>query len=45
MSNRSTKRAGGFSLVEMMIAMAVSLIVLAAAVQIYIQGVSATWTV
>jgi prepilin-type N-terminal cleavage/methylation domain-containing protein len=45
MSDRSTKRARGFSLLEMMIAMALGLVVLGAAVQIYIQGVSATWKV
>jgi len=45
MSDRSTKREGGFSLMEMMIAIALGSAVLAAAVQIYVQGVSATWTV
>ena len=40
MSERSTKRKSGFSLLEMVIAMALGLIVLGAAVQIYIQGVS-----
>ncbi|HEY6304569.1 MAG TPA: prepilin-type N-terminal cleavage/methylation domain-containing protein [Terriglobales bacterium] len=45
MSDRSTKREGGFSLMEMMIAIALGTAVLGAAVQIYIQGVSATWTV
>jgi|SRR5271165_1361246 len=45
MSDRSTKRDGGFSLLEMIIAMALGMIVLGAAVQIYIQGVSATWKV
>jgi prepilin-type N-terminal cleavage/methylation domain-containing protein len=45
MSDRSTKRESGFSLLEMMIAMALGLVVLGAAVQIYIQGVSATWKV
>jgi len=45
MSDRSTKRQSGFSLMEMMIAIALGSAVLAAAVQIYIQGVSATWTV
>jgi prepilin-type N-terminal cleavage/methylation domain-containing protein len=42
---RSTNRNHGFSLLEMMIAMALGSIVLAAAVQLYSQGVSATWTV
>jgi len=44
MRNRSTKREGGFSLMEMVVAMAVGTLVLGAAVQIYIQGVGATWT-
>lgn len=45
MSDCSTKRETGFSLLEMIVAMALGLIVLGAAVQIYIQGVSATWKV
>ncbi len=45
MSNRSTKRQHGFSLLEMVVAMGLGTIVLAAAVQLYSQGVSATWTV
>jgi len=45
MSKHSTKRQVGFSLVEMMIAMALGTIVLGAAVKIYLQGVGATWTV
>jgi prepilin-type N-terminal cleavage/methylation domain-containing protein len=45
MRDRSKKRANGFSLLEMVISMALGTIVLGAAVQIYIQGVSATWTV
>jgi prepilin-type N-terminal cleavage/methylation domain-containing protein len=45
MSNRSTKRESGFSLLEMVIAMALGTIVLGAAVQLYSQGVAATWTV
>ncbi len=45
MRDRSKKRAHGFSLLEMVISMALGTIVLGAAVQIYIQGVSATWTV
>lgn len=45
MSGRRTKRESGFSLVEMVIAMALGTIVLAAAVSIYVQGVNATFTV
>ena len=45
MRDRSKKRAHGFSLLEMVISMALGTIVLGAAVQIYIQGVRATWTV
>jgi len=45
MSDRSTKRENGFSLLEMVVSMALGTLVLGAAVQIYIQGVSATWTV
>src|ERR1035438_805372 len=45
MSDRSTKRESGFSLLEMVIATALGTIVLGAAVSIYIQGVNATWTV
>lgn len=44
MSDRSTKRESGFSLLEMIIAMALGTVVLGAAVQVYIQGVQATWT-
>jgi prepilin-type N-terminal cleavage/methylation domain-containing protein len=44
MSGRSAKRESGFSLLEMIIAMALGTLVLGAAVQIYIQGVQATWT-
>ncbi|MGB8008648.1 MAG: prepilin-type N-terminal cleavage/methylation domain-containing protein [Terriglobales bacterium] len=44
MRDRSTKHESGFSLLEMVIAMAVGTIVLGAAVQIYSQGVNATWT-
>jgi prepilin-type N-terminal cleavage/methylation domain-containing protein len=44
MSQRSTKRESGFSLLEMVVSMALGTIVLGAAVQIYIQGVQATWT-
>jgi len=45
MSDCSSKRASGFSLLEMAIAMALGTIVLGAAVQLYSQGVAATWTV
>jgi Tfp pilus assembly protein PilW len=45
MSHRTTKRESGISLLEMVVSMAIGLIVLGGAVQIYIQGVSATWTV
>jgi prepilin-type N-terminal cleavage/methylation domain-containing protein len=45
MSDCSTKRARGFSLLEMVVAMALGTVVLGAAVQLYSQGVAATWTV
>lgn len=45
MSDSSTKRESGFSLLEMVIAMALGTLVLGAAVQLYSQGVAATWTV
>jgi prepilin-type N-terminal cleavage/methylation domain-containing protein len=45
MSGSPTKRQNGFSLVEMLIAIALGTLVLGAAVQLYIQGVSATFTV
>src|ERR1039458_10698747 len=45
MGNRSRKRERGFSLLEMVIALALGTIVTGAAVQLYSQGVSATWTV
>ena len=45
MSNRSKKRARGFSLVEMVVATALGTTVLGAAISIYVQGVNATWTV
>jgi len=45
MSDRSTKRESGFSLLEMTIAMALGTLMLGAAVQLYSQGVGATWTV
>ena len=44
MSHRSTKRQSGYSLLEMTVSIALGSVVLAAAVQIYIQGVNATWT-
>lgn len=44
MRDRTTKRQGGFSLLEMTVSLGLGGIVLAAAVQIYTQGVSATWT-
>lgn len=43
MRDRLTKRQSGFSLLEMTVSLALGGIVLAAAVQIYIQGVNATW--
>lgn len=43
MSDHSTKRENGFSLLEMVVSLALGAIVLGAAVQIYIQGVQATW--
>ena len=45
MSNSPTKRESGFSMMEMVVAMGLGSIVLAAAVQMYSQGVSATFTV
>jgi type II secretory pathway pseudopilin PulG len=45
MSGRPTKRESGFSLLEMVVSMALGMIILGAAVQVYVQGVSATWTV
>lgn len=45
MSDCSTKRESGFSLLEMIIAMALGTIVLGAAVQLYSQGVAATFKV
>ncbi len=44
MSDRSTRREKGFSLLEMAIALGLGTLVLGAAVQIYTQGVGATWT-
>jgi type II secretory pathway pseudopilin PulG len=45
MGNRLKRRAAGFSLLEMTVALGLGTIVLAAAVQMYTQSVSATWTV
>jgi prepilin-type N-terminal cleavage/methylation domain-containing protein len=45
MKHHSKQRESGFSLLEMVVATALGTIVLGAAVQVYIQGVSATWTV
>src|SRR5208283_1940267 len=45
MSDPSTKRARGFSLMEMTIAMGLGTLVLGVSLQLYSQGVSATWTV
>ena len=45
MSHRWTKRESGFSLLEMTVAMALGTLVLGAAVQMYSQGVAATFTV
>jgi prepilin-type N-terminal cleavage/methylation domain-containing protein len=45
MSKRSTNRARGFSLLEMTVATALGSLVVGAAVQMYVQGVGATWTV
>lgn len=45
MRSRSKIRARGFTLIEMMVAMALGLVVLSAAVQLYSQGLSATWTI
>ncbi len=45
MSDQSTKRESGFSLLEMLIAMALGTLVVGAAVQLYSQGVGVTWKV
>jgi len=45
MSDQSTKRESGFSLMEMTIAMGLGTLVLGVGLQLYSQGVSATWTV
>jgi prepilin-type N-terminal cleavage/methylation domain-containing protein len=44
MRDRLSKRDSGFSLLEMTVSLALGGVVLAAAVQIYVQGVAATWT-
>ena len=43
MSNHKRKHEGGFSLLEMVIALGLGTVVLGAAVQLYSQGVAATW--
>ncbi len=43
MSHRTKKRESGFSLLEMTVSVAVGSVLLAAATQVYVQGVSATW--
>ena len=45
MSGQSTKRESGFSLMEMTIAMGLGTLVLGVSLQLYSQGVGATWTV
>jgi len=45
MSNRKATREHGFSLVEMMVSVALGAIVLSAAVQMYTKGLGATWLV
>jgi prepilin-type N-terminal cleavage/methylation domain-containing protein len=45
MKKRTTNRERGFSLVEMMVSVALGSIVLAAAVQMYTKGLGATWIV
>ena len=44
MSDHSVKRERGFTLLEMVVAMALGTVVLGGAVTIYVQGVGATWT-
>ncbi len=43
MSDRSSKSERGFSLLEMLVAMTIGTIAMGAAVQLYSQGVAATW--
>ena len=45
MRSRSGTRKRGFTLLEMVVAMALGLVLLGAAVQLYTQGVNATWTI
>jgi prepilin-type N-terminal cleavage/methylation domain-containing protein len=45
MRAHSKTRDRGFTLLEMLVAMATGLVVLGAAVQLYTQGVNATWTI
>ena len=45
MSNSPTTRAHGFSLVEMMVALALGSVVLAASVEMYTKSLNATWLV
>jgi prepilin-type N-terminal cleavage/methylation domain-containing protein len=45
MEHRTEKQQRGFSMAELLVAMALGLVVLAAAVKLYTQGVNATWTV
>lgn len=45
MRSRSRTRTRGFTLLEMVVAMALGLVLLGAAVQLYTQGVNATWTI
>lgn len=45
MKSGTTKKSGGFSLVEMMVAMAVGLVIMGAATQLFKSGMTATMTV
>src|SRR5437660_7253719 len=45
MQRANTKRVRGFSLLEMMIALGLGGVVMAAAVSLFTQGVNATWVV
>ena len=45
MGDRSTNRESGFSILEMVIAMAIGTILMGAAVQLYSKAVTATWQV
>jgi prepilin-type N-terminal cleavage/methylation domain-containing protein len=44
MSKRSRRNERGFTILEMVVATGIGTILLAAAVQLYVQGVNATWT-